>query len=144
MKYRVKHVDKTLLHLLFPFIFPFNSSFIEYEVQYKKHWWNKWKTCDNYDRISDAYAAWLKYESEGKCELPELMKFPHNKKAGEYVWCNLQLGKLSKKYGNEQYYAGYRPKNYHNFYYCSYGNSYETAISKLWGDLEVQKLLNKI
>lgn len=153
MKYRIKEIkndsffDK-LMNLIFFWLIPFINTGPTWEIQYKKHWWNKWKMCDSYDRREDAYRFLLEYESDHKCILPEKMKFPHNKYKGQYVWCTLNMGKMNpvnKDYNEgNHYYAGYKPENYARFYYCSYGKSYEDAINKLWCDLEVQKSLNKL
>ena len=153
MKYRVKEIrndnwkDGILVVLLW-WLIPFMNSNTTWEIQYKKHWWNKWKTRDSYDRLEDAYRFLLEYESDHKCILPKTLKFKHNKIEGKYVWCKLIMGKITppnKDYNEgNHYWAGYKSENYAKFYYCSYGKSYEDAISKLWGDLAVQKLLHKL
>lgn len=151
MKYRVKEIKNDsfldgLMTLIFFWLIPFMNTGPTWEIQYKKHWWNRWKTCDNTDNIAEAYSSWLNYSIDGKYTLPMNLKFPHNHIEGKFTWCKLKVGKFpdNKKYQEGQYYAGYKPENYHNFYYCSYGNSYEEAISKLWGDIEVQKMIHRI
>lgn len=132
MKYRVKFLNE-------------DST---WNIQFKNHWWNRWKTCDNYDHIEDAYRNLINYETDGKCILKNKMKFPHNHIKGKYVNCFLKLGKINpvnKNYNEgKHYYAGYKPISYAKYYYCSYGRSYEEAIYKLWSDLEVKKLLHQL
>lgn len=153
MKYRVKRscLDDNfngVMSLLFWWAIPFLNFEPTWDIQYKKHWWNKWKTCDNYDKIEDAYRFLLDYQTDHKCVLPKNMKFPHNKVKGKYVWCQLKMGKLETNDPNyndgKHYYAGYKPKNYVKFYHVVYAKSYEEAIGKLWCDLEVKKTLHKL
>ena len=151
MKYRVKKIYLNDQFWNNEFIIltdiPFLNFKLIYDIQYKKHWWNKWKTCDSYDRLEDAYRFFLDYQSNHQCILPESLRFPHNRIKGKYVWCQLKMGKIETndpEYNEgKHYYAGYKPKNYARFYFCSYGTSYEDAIGKLWCDLEIQKLINK-
>ena len=151
MKYRVKKIylndqfwNNELIILT---DIPFLNFKLICDIQYKKHWWSRWKTCDSYDRLEDAYRFFLDYQSNHQCILPESFRFPHNRINGKYVWCQLKMGKIETngpEYNEgKHYYAGYKPKNYARFYYCSYGKSYEDAIGKLWCDLEIQKLISK-
>lgn len=153
MKYRVKEIRNDdlingILVILLWWLIPLMNTNPTWEIQYKKHWWNRWKTCDSYDRKEDAYRYLINYETNGKCILKNKMKFPHNRIKGKYVTCFLEMGKINpvnKNYNEgNHYYAGYKPASYAKYYYCSYGKSYEDAITKLWCDLEIQKLLHKI
>lgn len=141
MKYRVKHHDSILGKFLFPLLF--NT----YSVQYKEHWWSKWKTCDNTDNIADAYNSLMMYQTNNKQSLPLGKYFTHNRDKNKQVWCYLELGHLkkhSKDFNNgEHYYAGYKPRNYHNFYYCCFGKSYEEALFKLYDNMKIKDLINK-
>ena len=69
MKYRVKHiVNKYPISSLLFWVTEY--CIVEnWDIQYKKHWWNKWKTCDSYDHIEDAYINLINYETDGKCIL---------------------------------------------------------------------------
>lgn len=126
----------------------FLNSDLSWNIQYKNHWWNRWKTCDSYDYIEDAYINLINYETSGKCILENEMKFPHNQIKGKYVNCFLEMGKINpvnKKYNEgNHYYAEYKPVNYAKYYHCSYGKSYKEAIYKLWSDLETKKLLHQL
>ena len=153
MKYRVKRVClddnfNGIMCLLFWWAIPFLNFSPTWDIQYKKHWWNKWKTCDSYDRLEDAYRYLLLYTTNNQCNLPAEKWFPHNRIKGKKVRCELTMGKLNTNdltYNEgKHYYAGYKPKNYARFYFCTYGISYEDAIGKLWCDLEVQKSLHKV
>ena len=112
MKYRVKKICidddlNAITALLFFWLIPFLNTSTTWEIQYKKHWWNKWKTCDSYDNIEDAYRNLLQYKTNNKCTLPEKLKFKHNKIEGKYVWGNLIMGKiapLNKKYNEGKHY----------------------------------------
>lgn len=132
MKYRVKYLNGPL----------------PWKIQFKNHWWNIWKICNSYDTIEDAYRNLINYETNGKCILKKKIKFPHNRIKGKNVNCFLKLGKINtvnENYNEGNHYcAGYKPINYGKYYYCSYGKSYEEAIYKLWGDLEVKKLLHHL
>lgn len=146
MKYRVKHHDNTLIKFLFPVHF-MGIEFDTYSVQCKQHWWSRWKICYNTDDIADAYNSLMKYQTNNKQSLPLGRYFTHNRDKNKQVWCDLCVGKLSnhdKDYNDGMhYYAGYKPKRYHNYYHCSYGKSYEQAIYKLYWDLYVkEELLN--
>ena len=152
MKYRVKRICldddlNVITALLFFWLIPFMNTGPTWEIQYKKHWWNKWKTCDSYDKLEDAYRNLLLYTTDSQCDLPEEKWFPHNRIKGKKVRCELTMGKINpvnKNYNEgNHYYAGYKPASYAKYYYCSYGKSYEDAITKLWCDLEIHKLISK-
>lgn len=147
MKYRVKHVVNKYPMSSFMFWITEYSVVNNWEVQCKKHWWSKWKMINSYDNMEDAYRCLLNYETDGKCFLPNVMKFQHNRIKGKYVNCILQMGKfnhINKNYNEgRHYYAGYKPAHYKYFYHCSYGKSYEEAICALWSDLEIKKIINK-
>ena len=125
MKYRIKHiVNKYPISSLLFWVTEY--SIVEtWDIQYKKHWWSRWKTCDNYDRKEDAYRYLLLYTTNNQCDLPEEKLFPHNRIKGKKVRCELIMGKLNTTdptYNEgKHYYAGYKPKNYARFYFCSYG-----------------------
>jgi len=146
MKYRIKHIDTSLLWLT-PFAFLNMGGSDYWEIQSKKHWWNKWKKVGyTYTDKVEAYREYFKLAYG--LDIPERKLFKHNKNKNKKVWCDLKLGYLrnhSNNYNNgEHYYAGYKPYNYAHFYYCCYGKSYEEALNKLYWNLYVkEELLHK-
>jgi len=64
MKYRVRYVDTSWLFFT-PFAFLNMRGTDLYVLEYKKHWWNKWKKISSYSSEKDAYKKLnkLKYKN---------------------------------------------------------------------------------
>lgn len=64
MKYRVRHIDTSLLFFT-PFSFLNMGGTNLYVLECKKHWWNRWKSINSYSSKKDAYKELnkLKYKN---------------------------------------------------------------------------------
>lgn len=116
-----------------------------YKLQYKEHWYNRWKTFESTTDIAEAYNIMMTRQSNGKCWLPYGKYFAGPN--GKQLWCELKIGRLPTNDSNyndgKHYYAGYKNKNSKHFSQCSYGDSYLNAIYTLFNDLYVKDKLIK-
>lgn len=141
MKHRLKYHDTTWLFFT-PFAFlNMGGNTNLWTIEYKKHWWNKWKVLERYNEPESAYIEYFKLHYN--INIKEQMTFPHNHKKGEFVTCHLEF-KYNSHSTDYRYVVGYKPRNYVRYYYCCYSSdSYEDALMKLYCDLEVKKMINK-
>ena len=148
MKYRIRYIDPTndgwlwfTPLVLFAFLFAFMGVKGKWVIEQKKHWWNKWKIIEEYDKANFAHIRYFKLRYN--IDIKEFMIFPHNKHSGEYVTCHLEFkyNDYSKDY---KYTVGYKPRNYVNYYHCCYSSeSYEDAMMKLYNDILLKKIIDR-
>jgi hypothetical protein len=139
-KYRIKHHDTSLLFFT-PFAFLNMDGTVTYDIQERKGWWifGKWESIYKTKNITDAYKKYfsLKYD----IKISQYREFPHNRKKGEYVTCELEFSNNSH---TKDYIVGYKPVRYIRYYYCSTSKiSYEQALMNLYNDLLVQDAIKK-
>ena len=142
MKYKINYTDSSWLFFT-PFAFLNMGGTNYWTIMSKKHWWNKWtKVGDTYDNPKDAYIEYFKLKYN--IDIKNGMRFPHNRDKNKTVWCELEF-KFNNHSDEYKYCVGYKPINYIRFYHCAYSpDSYEDALLRLYSDLEVKKLINKL
>lgn len=149
MKYRIRYDDPyniwifltpfALLTLLF-MLMGMNNKWV---IESKNHWWNRWKVVDEFDDVVDAHIKYFKLAHNLK--INKYVKFPHNHKKGIEVTCKLTFQHNEHPIDPAYTYTvGYKPHNYARFYHACYSaESYEHALMKLWGDMEVERLISE-
>ena len=141
MKYRVNYTDSSWLFFT-PFSFLNMGGTDHWQIESKKHWWNKWKKEGyTYSDPKDCYIEYFKLKYNINIE--NKIEFTHNRNKNKKVWCYLEF-KFNSHSNEYKYCVGYKPRNYVNYYLCCYSyESYEDALMKLYNEIKIKKLINK-
>ena len=141
MRYRIKYTDSSWLWLT-PLAFLNMGGSDHYEIQSKKHWWNKWeKVGYTYDNQTDAYIEYFKLKYN--INIQKKIEWNYSKKYGFYK----NYAELKFEYRNNNLYqVGYIRKNpcpEKYIYHVISNISFEDALIRLYNDMKIRELIKE-